>query len=568
MRRTAASALCVALVLSLAPAVMAGGYELGTDNGAEAVGRAGATTANPSFTALYTNVAGLADVDYVELYLSNNFNFRHVWFQRMGVGQEWAPVEDERGMAVGPMLGLHFRVADWLVLGIGANGPAAIAGGDFPSGSVEADADGTLTGASRFDLTHSEVLYIWPSIAAGIRFPGFPNLRIGISFQPAFAFLWFTSYAENATAARTVVGDEARNDLFVEDSFVPGGQLGFLYRVNGFERLEFGLQFRFSDSIDAEGEATAYVHAREDNEERRPRCYDVVVDGETVERCTTARFQAPIPPLVMRFGVRYAHPRAGAPENAVYNFERELFDIELDLVYEMNSHMDGYRVSIRDINLYEEPGFQIIIPEVKVFLAHNWRDTVSLRLGGTVNLLRGHLSISAGFSWESNTQPEETTRLDYLPWMRFGLGIGVVGRISIVEIALSYQHIFMPDRTVENGEVVAPVATANEEQTLSDTVVNNGDYEASYDIIGFSLGFRFDRPNRSRGDEEEEPIEETVDTEPIEDEEPYEGEEVLGEEVMEVPEDEPPAEEPAAEEPPVDDEPEQEPAEEMPIEAV
>jgi len=210
--------------------------------------------------------------------------------------------------------------------------------------------------------------------------------------------------------------------------------------------------------------------------------------------------------MVMRFGIRYAHPRDGAPENAVYNYERELFDVELDVVYEMNSAMDGYRVDIENVNLDDS---LIPIPSINLFLAHNWKDTVSLRLGGSVNLLRGHLTISAGLSWESNSVPEEYTRLDYLGWMRYGLGLGIIGRFWLMEIALSYQHIFMPNRDVSNGDVYAPIATASA-NNMSDDVVNNGQYEAGYDVIGFSLGFRFDRPHHAQATEEETPSEETA----------------------------------------------------------
>ncbi len=124
--KSSAAALCAVLVLILTPTAFAGGYEYGTDNGAESVARAGATTANPSFTALYTNVAGVADTRYVDFYLTSNFIFRHLMFQRAATGdQGWDPVEDEGTMDLGPALALHFRVADWLTLAIGARRPRA-----------------------------------------------------------------------------------------------------------------------------------------------------------------------------------------------------------------------------------------------------------------------------------------------------------------------------------------------------------------------------------------------------------------------------------------------------------
>ena len=506
--KSSAPALCAVLVLFLTPRAFAGGYEYGTDNGAESVARAGATTANPSFTALYTNVAGVADTRYVDLYLTNNFNFRHLYFQRASAEgeQAWDPVEDEGIMDVGPALALHFRLTNWLTLAVGANGPAAIAGGDFPNGTVEHDeTDGNgLSGATRMDMTHSMVLYIWPSIAAAFNFPSFPNLRIGVSFQPSFAFLDFESHARAPDGMDRVLG-EVRIDIGVQDNFVPGGQIGFLYRVNGFERLELGLQFRFSDSIKADGEAIPYINSR--------------TPEEAPQDAADVHFEGPQPPVVMRFGVRYAHPREGAPEDAVYAHERELFDIELDVVYEMNSFVDGYDLNLTNVWLMGTE-----IGDIDMFIDHSWKDTVSVRLGGSVHLLRGHLTISAGASYESNTVPESHTRVDYLGWTRVGLGLGVIARFSIIELCLSYQHIFMPDRTVPigSGRAYTPIATAGE-HTMDETLpTNEGDWEASYDFVGFSLGFRFERAGSGNRDEpsEDETDEDLDEVEPEPEPEP------------------------------------------------
>lgn len=535
MRRLAAAALFALLFVVHAPETFAGGYEIGADNGAESVARAGASTANPGMTAIYTNVAGIADTNFVELYLSNNFNFRHLLFEPAASAghtdlgraynsqeREWAAIEDEGGMNLGPILALHVRVTDWLTLAIGANGPAAIAIGQFPAGSRANDIEGCetgtcanpLSGGARFDVAFTEVLYIWPSIAAGINFPSFPNLRIGVSFQPAFVYMQFTAYAE---AAVSVVND-VETTLHLWDKFVPGGQIGLLYRVNGFERLEFGLQVRLSDSLDAEGESYNTINARHSEDDPAP--YQHPDERPT----TTARFFAPWPLAVLRFGVRYAHPRADIPADAVYNHERELFDVELDFIYENTSQMDGYDVTIWNVDL--DPS--VVLDEVNLHIAHNWRDTFGLRLGGSVHLLGGHITISAGFAWESATAPVEYTRLDYTPWGRYSVALGIVGRVSILEIALSYQHIFMPDRTVEVGEGQAYrlMARSGSDTLNYDAPINEGHYEGSYDVIGFSLGFRFDRPSRS--DETEAvagegeapaPVEDAADDEPVGDEE-------------------------------------------------
>ena len=86
------------------------------------------------------------------------------------------------------------------------------------------------------------------------------------------------------------------------------------------------------------------------------------------------------------------------------------------------------------------------------------------------------------------------------------MSIGVIGRFSILEIALSYEHLFMPDRTVEVGEGEAyrlmAQAGSYPDTVNQDVPINEGHFEGGYDIVGFSLGFRFDRPSRSDDDDE------------------------------------------------------------------
>jgi len=235
--------------------------------------------------------------------------------------------------------------------------------------------------------------------------------------------------------------------------------------------------------------------------------------------------------MVMRFGVRYAHPREGAPEDAVYAFERDLFDIELDVVYEMNSAVDGYTVQLSNVWLMGTE-----IGDINMFVDHAWKDSVSIRLGGSVHLLRGHLTISAGASYETPTVPDSHTRVDYLPWTRIGVGLGIVARFWLMEICLSYQHMFMPDRTVPAGEgrAYTPIATAGE-HTMDETLpINEGTWEGSYDFIGLSIGFRFERSDSGESDDaaEEEVAAETAEDVMVDEEASEEPEPEVADEAM------------------------------------
>jgi hypothetical protein len=279
-------------------------------------------------------------------------------------------------------------------------------------------------------------------------------------------------------------------------------------------------------------------------------------------------------------GIRYAHPREGAEEDALLPFQRDLFDIELDFIFEQNSSLDQYDVTIDNTTIGALPP----IPKSEMVVTHNWENSYGVRLGGSVHLLRGMLTLSAGFSWDSAAVPENWTRLDYVSWGSVGIAAGLTFRISIVELSVAYQHLFVWDRTVDLPAYADPAsAEYNEDQSpcgeracaldamaatgLSNEVINAGHYEASYDVIGMSLAFVWGkRSERDQGEEPEaepeaEPEEEPVAEEPVE--QPVE--EPVAEEPIEQPEEAPPLPEEleggGAEEPPTEEPPEEAPEE-------
>ncbi len=462
--------LVVALVLGAAlilPATaVAGGVEYGTDNGAESVARGGASTAlGGSMHGLYTNVAAGADTPgRADIYLSGNLTFRHLWYQgiREGSAEPLTPVEDENPLFAGPMLAASIRVWRYLTVLVGANGPAAVGWGHFPHGTMDDP------GASRYDLTDMDILFLWPAIGLGFTTPGLEGLRFGFTFQPAFLHVQFTNYA-NAFRA-DVPETDILTELSVWDPFVPAGQVGVLYR---FWNVELGAQVRLSDSIVAEGELTPTENP-----------FDEETRSERPSSRATMTFAWPL--AVFRFGARYFMPRVGHEEE-ILPHRRELFDVELDFVYENNSSMDQFVVQVEE-PLQMSTG-DVILPTVEI--PHRWRDTYAVRLGGSVHLLDGDLSLSAGAFWESETVPVEYTRLDYASWMRIGVGGGLTYRVAWFEVTAAYQHIFMLDREVTLEQAQAYPLRGNAiGGVFEDYPINAGDYRGSYDVLSISLAAR------------------------------------------------------------------------------
>jgi len=170
--RTCAAIIAAAVLLVWSGPARAGGFEYGTDNGAYALSRGGASTALPGLAALYTNVAGIADTPRLDIFTSANLVFRNLRFQRAG----FRAVEDETPIFVGPMISAALRLTPNLVLGLGLHGPAAVGEGHYDHGTA------LDPGPSRYLFTDHSFAYVYPTVALGFSLPGIDGLRIGLGF--------------------------------------------------------------------------------------------------------------------------------------------------------------------------------------------------------------------------------------------------------------------------------------------------------------------------------------------------------------------------------------------------
>lgn len=460
----------------------AGGFEYGTDNGAEALARGGATTARASLSAAYSNIAGIADTPRADIFLSANLVFRDISFQREGFRE----IADETPLFPGPMLMAHIRLTDRLVLGFGVHGPAAVGEGHFDQGDAE------NPGPTRYLMTDMSLIYAIPTIALAFSLPQVDGLRLAVAFQPGVARAELSVYA-NALEVDNSLFD-VRADALVWDWFVPAIQIGFLQRIG--DRIEIGGQVRLTDSVRAEGEA-------------RPTAFPYNDDLRQTTEPSRARLDVPLPFATIRLGIRYRHPRPGAAaaieeDRPLVPHRVELFDIELDVVYESNSDFDEFVVYPLEPIQLPSPFGEVAIDELPV--RQQWRDTVNVRLGGTVNLLGGDLSLSGGVFYQSAATPEAYTHLVFASWTGVGLSLGVTYRLSWFEVGVGYVHIFMPDREVSADEgQVFPLRAAPGGGTFDSPAANAGLFRADYDILAITLAARLEPRRRDRRGERDAP---------------------------------------------------------------
>ncbi|MCA9701326.1 MAG: outer membrane protein transport protein, partial [Myxococcales bacterium] len=186
-------------------------------------------------------------------------------------------------------------------------------------------------------------------------------------------------------------------------------------------------------------------------------------------------------PVQLRGGLRYIHPM-GRDEQGKPRGER--FDFEVDVVWENWSQLDAYRIDFTGA-INGQPIADQVIPK-------KWRDTISVRAGGDVNLLDGHLALRAGGYYETGASHPDFAHLDFPSFNRGGVGGGLTGSIRGVALTVGYLHIFQqPQTTTElaaKGFQVRPLAGCPDRcDGLTGVPVNAGVFKSHFDILSLSL---------------------------------------------------------------------------------
>ena len=152
-------------------------------------------------------------------------------------------------------------------------------------------------------------------------------------------------------------------------------------------------------------------------------------------------------PWWITFGVRYADritrrpddPDAPGRQSGLVQdpMSSERWDIEANLTYEKNSKVDRFDVMIEGLDA--EQGSPLVPPggiNASASVRENWQDQLSVRVGGDSNVIRGKLALRGGFSYETNgftgigSKTSKGGTIEFMPLQRFGLHLGLTGRIS------------------------------------------------------------------------------------------------------------------------------------------
>jgi long-chain fatty acid transport protein len=515
-----AAALAALAVGGLCPArpVSAAGFETEyPDNGARALGRAGAFTARADDpTAVYYNPAGLAGLTGTNLYVGANGLMLDQSFRpadrEVAVGTRLVTLSYERveqsvSFFPAPFLAgqFDFDALPAFDFAVAIYGPASNGHRRFDDQYAVAratdqngqDASGRIAGNRALHLVpngmlvESELVQIFPTLAVAWQAPSLP-LRVGLSLQNSIVLAQLTQGSGGDHPGQAVVE--------VADLFAPTGVVGVHYAPH--PRLEIGFSLRPPIAVEATGEARLKRYAPclrdaaggcdadPELSDRWPlegelRLYGA--DQRTEDRALTMRFTNP---LWARLGVRYVHrplPVDGevTPDTLA---DPGLFDVELNYLFEADGMHRAYELDFAAawVNLPAENGEGTFIRMPDLEDRRNYQHTHALRLGGDYTLMPRHLVLRAGVAYETAVSPEAYTHIDFPSTAKLtgALGLGVLFELVDIDLGVSYTHF--ASRTVTDSGV----RLTDIQKPRADWAVNgNGTFEGRYLVFGLSTGW-------------------------------------------------------------------------------
>jgi len=501
--------LCIAMLSALfvvPEAAQAGGFEVPAA-GARSLGRGGAWAARADDPmALLYNPANLTELSGVQLHVSAHMLLFDGCITRDGMEEVCAD-----GPPGGvPEIALSWGVNDRLGFGIGLVAPAAVGWSSY--GDPETGRQGSNPAPTRYSLIDQTNLIAY--LAAGVGYRFHERFRAGFHVGAGVGMFDFLA-ALRPTPGGDSVPDELdiRTHLQATDWFIPRATLS-LHAVP-HDNLDIMVGFTWIDDVGATGTldlrsayyGDEFVGARTDD------C-PAGLSADQMERCLPILDDVSLEaamPWQVSFGIRYADrlvPRANSTSEVEARTGRtedpmttERWDIELDVVYEMNSRLDYFRIGVPGDNSVVVENFAPPFPiPAETWIPHLWKDQWSFRLGGDYNIMPGLASIRAGVSFETRGMNEDYPVIDFWPMQRFGGHVGLTLRAGKLDVHLAYAFIFQETLTVSGGQLRQPVANcptcADPEDAEMRTqdggeIISDGTYESSFHHLALGVNYRF-----------------------------------------------------------------------------
>ncbi|HEX4337414.1 MAG TPA: hypothetical protein VH062_15970 [Polyangiaceae bacterium] len=503
-RRLAAAALTGAACLSVSSGAFASNPLEYPDNGSASFSRGGAWlgVANEPIAAHY-NPAALA-TQGSGFSIEQQLNFDHVCYDRRGPGNnphvgpndqslgpngtpllQYLPVCNSRGgfPSTIPSISVAWRASDKLGFGLAVVPPATYG---TPRNAFPLETTGFNTRTNTTQLLPAPYRYMQTDNLSTIIFPTasvgwevIRHLRLGVGFISGIGVIDVTQVGGTNNRSPTYeVGDHQQDDglarIVTKDLFVPGAVASIHWSI--LPQLDISVWGRWMDAIrthSADFTLTAQIF-NQGSGAVQPTCTGLPSSCQTAtvnvyKGATNALtlFEYKIPPE-LRAGVRFHQPRTKS--RLTWEQGREvrdplhddLFDVELDGSYDMNSKANTVVTRFKSLN---GTGSVPVIP-TGVELPPNadrptgFKDSFGLRVGGQWNAVRDKFAVRAGAWYESQSIDPAYMQVFPVGAERWGFGGGIVLRQDFIDISLGYQrHLSAGQNNNGDGKLLIPVGT-------------------------------------------------------------------------------------------------------------
>ena len=525
MRR---SLLAVAALLLSSTRAFAAGYEF-PDNGAIAMGRAGAFTAKADDgTAIYYNPAGLAQQEGLHVLIDSHLLVDSISFQRTdptGANPIGPQVSNSAGLFYLPFIAISARIFPDLTAAIGVYAPPATGQYTFPDPypnngtaahnglpppasssdqgnclqlqtnippqfqcpgaqiSSTAAPQGYGVAPQLYNVINEKQVVLYPTLALG--WQALPWLAVGGSLQLAYGHIYLRQGTFDASGlevpapgqppVQSVQNEIGSFNTIANLSVEAWSVTGILgVTVTPVENLKIAASVR--PKYTANGNGTLSLDFSP-----LAQSTSTVVTGQGSSMANSQQGSGPatlsVPfPTELKTGIDYTF------ENGA--------DIEVDFNYDFWSEVQQITLTPH-FGTTGNVSTQTTIPEV-VF-PKNFSDSWSLRIGADypIPLPSMKLTVRAGAGYESSIynlsgSTQSYPSLDFSNFQEYFGSLGAdLAFLGIFDVVLGYTHVFEPTAQVHNAGTAA--IQNNQPTPPAPLYIGNGSYHTTYDIVDIGL---------------------------------------------------------------------------------
>lgn len=469
MMRVALGLLVTASLMSVSSAARAGGMDL-PDNGTEALGRGGAFTAKADDpTAIYYNVAGLAQQRGTRLLANANVSHSSLSFERAGVypgdpatqpyaGKPFAPVDSQGGISTIPFLAItsDFGLEN-ATFALGTFAPPAVGGRVYPITTPDG-----RPGPARYDAIGGKPsLVLFHTAAAAIKLGDYVEVGLAahvVQIEIGTRLVNYMTLGDGCKANLENQACDARGEATTK-AWSGTGSLGAMFHPR--EDVSMGFNVKGPTKISAQGVA----------ELTAPKSAISVMPTIPPTRVALKTEL----PWVFRAGARKTFGDLRGRRNP-----QPTADLEVDATYELwgQAMNPGPEIVLESVPTVEGP--------MRKTAMRGYRDTFSVRVGGSLTPeLPIPVTLRGGAYYDSSATDSQYTRLDTDTLDKVALTVGAGLRFEKWHVDVAYASVFDVSRNVDHGAITSSSAK-------DATVVNEGVYRGHTHVASLGITLELD----------------------------------------------------------------------------